>query len=108
MPREFLFDATVDRVPDVFAANAINRDQLLRDLRNERIAEDPQRPRLKQTEYYDDTQPVLRRWVWEVTNTTTGEDLATGRMPTQRLARWRKHKAYCKVLAALSKAGAES
>jgi hypothetical protein len=95
--RDFFLGATIDHIPDVFAANAHDRDRLL-----ERLTDDPARPRLAQYHRYDHAQPVLRRWVWQVPNLTTDEVLAEGRAPTQRVAIWAKHRAYRRVLAAVS------
>jgi hypothetical protein len=102
--RDFFLNGTPDHIPDIFGARAYNRDRLLEQLRERHLQlmlDDPKRPRLEQTEHYDRDARPLRRWVWTVENVTTGEVLASGRMPTKRLAVWRKHRAYCRVLAAV-------
>jgi len=94
---------------DVFKLNAVDRSEVL-----ERLIQDLHRPRLEQTpERYDKTQPPFRRWVGEVRNTTPTPPvvLAEIRMPTRRLARWRKYRAFNFWLAKLhaeQEQGAES
>lgn len=96
--REFLLGPPAGETTlDVLKRNAVKRDELL-----ERLADDPNRPRLLQAETYDWRRPIYtRRWIWRVENTTTGEVLATGRAWTKKAAIRRKHRAYRKALAAL-------
>jgi hypothetical protein len=84
---------------DIFTHYTVDRSEVL-----ERLIQDLHRPRLEQTpERYDPTQPRFRRWVGEVRNTTPQppEVLAKIRMPTRRLARWSKYRAFNKALAEL-------
>lgn len=85
-----------------------DRQQAQLDVANERIAGDPDRPRLKQDEYFDKLGPRFRRWVWEVINTTTGDVLATGRAWTKKAAIRRKHRAFDEQIAILLDGRAEA
>lgn len=105
MDRDFLF---TDRLEPLAWDEALRLAATDRAVLLERLTEDANRPRLFQGLHYDRTEPRLRRWTWDVTNTTTGEVLSDGRAATKRGAIRRRFRAYNRVLAQLNDGQAES